>query len=136
MKKTIKGKCKLRITTVKEFWFEAAHNLPNYNGDCSRVHGHSYRLQVGFTGTINEPTGMIVDFKEIKRIVQTYVVDILDHQFLNSIEDSGPLRNPTAENMLVWIKEKIEESILPSEHVELSFIRLYETVGSYAEWRR
>lgn len=126
----------MKITVVKEFWFESAHHLPNYDGDCSRVHGHSYRLQVGFTGTINPETGMLVDFKDIKKIVKTHVVDVLDHQFLNVVDKSGPLKNPTAENMIVWIKEKIEESILPSGHVSLSFIRLYETVGSYAEWRK
>ena len=126
----------MKITVVKEFWFESAHHLPNYDGDCSRVHGHSYRLQVGFTGTINPETGMLVDFKDIKKIVKTHVVDVLDHQFLNVVDKSGPLTNPTAENMIVWIKEKIEEFIIPSGHISLSFIRLYETVGSYAEWRK
>lgn len=126
----------MKITVVKEFWFESAHHLPNYDGDCSRVHGHSYRLQVGFTGTINPETGMLVDFKDIKKIVKTHVVDVLDHQFLNVVDKSGPLKNPTAENMIVWIKEKIEEFIIPSGHISLSFIRLYETVGSYAEWRK
>ncbi len=126
----------MKITVVKEFWFESAHHLPNYDGDCSRVHGHSYRLQVGFTGAINPETGMLVDFKDIKKIVKTHVVDVLDHQFLNVVDKSGPLKNPTAENMIVWIKEKIEEYIIPSGHISLSFIRLYETVGSYAEWRK
>lgn len=126
----------MKITVVKEFWFESAHHLPNYDGDCSRLHGHSYRLQVGFTGTINPETGMLVDFKDIKKIVKTHVVDVLDHQFLNVVDKSGPLKNPTAENMIVWIKEKIEEFIIPSGHISLSFIRLYETVGSYAEWRK
>lgn len=126
----------MKITVVKEFWFEAAHHLPEYAGDCRRIHGHSYRLQVGFSGAVDAEKGMIVDFKEIKDIVQYVILDKLDHRLLNHVEPQGLMVNPTAENMILWIKEKLETSITRPRHVELTFLRLYETVGSYAEWRK
>ena len=52
----------------KEFTFDAAHNLIKYHGKCERLHGHTYRMSVVIKG-IPDEEGMIVDFLEIKRIV-------------------------------------------------------------------
>ncbi len=150
------------IEVVKEFTFDSAHFLPKYEGNCKNVHGHTYRLIIGIKGKINPETGMVVDFKELKDIVKRLVIDELDHKMLNDIKVENekhpfPADNPTAENMVEWIvdilfdiipQEKKHESSktwqwLPQNSVgglyanknRLSFVRLYETPTSYAEWR-
>lgn len=130
------------ITSVKQFTFDAAHFLPNYDGPCRNLHGHTYKLVVGFSGALNLKTGMVVDFSKIKELL-TPLISKLDHSFLNvmAIEDF-PVDNPTAENMvsflIQYIKDILErESKLGSIPVgiHLNFIQLWETPTSYAEWR-
>lgn len=129
------------ITVVKEFTFESAHRLPEYKGKCRNIHGHSYKLLVGYKGPINEDTGMVIDFSIVKKIVEEEIVDVLDHKMLNDVKDvsgeSFPYKCPTAENMIRWIVIKLrDEGKMPSIFVNLEFIRLYETETSYAEWRK
>ena len=117
------------ILVVKEFTFDAAHFLPDYDGPCAALHGHSYRLQIGVIGPIQR-NGMVMDFTQLKQKVQP-LVDMLDHHFLNDVKaKSFPWQMPTAENMVRWIRRQ-----LLSEEFPISFIRLYETPTSYAEWR-
>jgi len=117
----------------KLFRFEAAHRLPSHKGACRRLHGHSYKLEVGITGEVQrlESTsdwGMIMDFGDLKHIVMEEVVDVHDHQDLNTIYP-----NPTAENMVKSMAEAIQ-SRLPAGRF-LTIVRLWETEGSYAIWR-
>ena len=73
---------KIRIT--KQFDFETGHALYGYDGKCKNVHGHSYKLSVTVIGTPNEDAqdvkyGMVIDFKDLKVIVQEEIVDKFDH---------------------------------------------------------
>jgi len=126
------------IEVVKEFTFDSAHYIPRYEGKCRNIHGHTYRLQIGFKGLITE-TGMVIDFAYIKQAVKDLVVDKLDHAFLNELDYcSFPKEMPTAEKMVNWIVCIIQSLRLPSQlsaSLRLSFVRLYETPTSYAEWR-
>ena len=78
------------ITITKIFHYEMAHALHRYDGACANIHGHSYRLEVTVTGAVitdtNHPKcGMIMDFGDLKQIVQTTVLDEFDHALvLNS----------------------------------------------------
>jgi 6-pyruvoyltetrahydropterin/6-carboxytetrahydropterin synthase len=121
----------LKLTVVKEFTFAAAHFLPSYPGKCANLHGHEWRVQVGYTGEINDETGMVADFSLIKHQVEK-LMEQLDHKCLNDVHHKGfPAYQPTAERMLKWMVE-----VLPiMTATTLSFIRLYETQTSYAEWR-
>lgn len=117
------------LYVTKETTFDSAHYLPDYQGDCGHLHGHTYKLQI--TLGVDEPsfleydTGMIADFKDLKEIIQTRL-DCLDHNCLNKI-----IQNPTAENLVLWIRSQIIDD-LP----DLYSIRLWETPTSFAEWRR
>jgi 6-pyruvoyltetrahydropterin/6-carboxytetrahydropterin synthase len=85
----------------KQFRFEAAHVLPHHPGKCSRLHGHSYRLEVALEGplqTEGPARGMIVDFDEISAVVKPAVIERLDHVSLNDL-----MPNPTAEHIAAWI---------------------------------
>ena len=117
------------IEVVKEFRFEAAHRLPEYDGPCGEVHGHSYKLFIGAKGRIKK-NGMVCDFSTLKKTIEEEVITKLDHKYLNEIKEANfPFKCPTAENMVLWIKDVLDSNFY-------SFIRLYETQTSYAEWRR
>ena len=112
----------MNLTVSKTFRFEAAHSLPNYKGDCVNLHGHSYVLEVCVKGEVDE-NGFVMDFKDLKDVVQTKVLDLLDHTFLNNI-----FKVPTAENMVVWIVRKLQQDLVVHR------VKLWETVDSYCEW--
>jgi 6-pyruvoyltetrahydropterin/6-carboxytetrahydropterin synthase len=118
-------------TVTKLFEFEACHNLPGYNGDCSRMHGHSYKLEVTVTSFRNgklgelDNMGMIVDFKELKAVVKREILDKVDHQTLNTLY---PL--PTAEIMVSDFYSKL--SIALPIDIKIDCVKLWETSSSYA----
>ncbi len=139
------------IRVTKEFSFEMAHALWNYDGACSNIHGHSYKLFVTVTG---EPSmdkgdpknGMVVDFGDLKKWVKTAVVSEFDHSLVISadadgtaIKDNQMFNNlivtdfqPTCENLLVYMAAKIKKQ-LPGT-LRLYSLKLRETGTSYAEW--
>lgn len=124
------------IPVVKEFTFDAAHFLPNYDGPCKNMHGHTYKLQVGVVGAERAPLndeGFVIDFAELKKIVKECVVGVLDHTVLNECPaPEFPTTNPTAERMVIWMATTINRNL--PEDVEIKFVRLWETPTSYAEW--
>ena len=124
---------KKEMRVVREFSFEAAHFLPGYNGPCAHMHGHSYRLQIGITGPI-DASGMVMDFKQLSELVKDSVVNPLDHTILNESKLEGfPVATPTAELMVVWIREKLTK-YLHKYNQSVSLVRLWETQNSFAEW--
>jgi 6-pyruvoyltetrahydropterin/6-carboxytetrahydropterin synthase len=90
----------------KQFSFEAAHVLPYHQGKCSRLHGHSYRLEVTVAGPLREDgpdRGMVMDFDDLSSIIKAEVLQRLDHRNLNDIVD-----NPTCERLIAWIAEALQ----------------------------
>jgi 6-pyruvoyltetrahydropterin/6-carboxytetrahydropterin synthase len=90
----------------KHFTFEAAHVLPHHTGKCSRLHGHSYRLEVALSGALQQSgsaQGMVEDFDVIAQAVRAGVIERLDHTSLNDL-----LPNPTAELLALWIWEQVD----------------------------
>ncbi|RKL67456.1 6-carboxytetrahydropterin synthase QueD [Salipaludibacillus neizhouensis] len=127
-----------RVLVSKEFTFDAAHHLHCYEGKCKNLHGHTYTAIFGISGFVDE-TGLMMDFGDIKDIWKKEIEIHLDHRYLN---ETLPAMNTTAENMVVWIYEKMAESLLKPENKKkyeggrLEFVRLFETPTSYAEARR
>ena len=114
-----------QISVTKIFKFEMAHQLDScYSKGCLQIHGHSYRLEVTFTGPLNED-GMVMDFKMLKEVVQP-IVDRLDHSFLNT-ENYGC--NPTAENMSRNIFNEIRE-----KSTFIKCVRLWETDTCFVDY--
>jgi len=113
------------------FWFEAAHDLPNHEGKCRLVHGHSYKLIIEVEGPVqseilNPEAGMVMDYGRLKGVVNDLVIDRLDHSYLNDI-----FPNPTAENMVIYIATILKHQLLPAK---LTKVELWETRNSYAKW--
>ena len=112
----------MHTSVTRTFTFEAAHQLPWHEGKCRNLHGHSYRLEVTVEGPIGEQ-GIVVDFADIKRVVERDVVDVYDHRYLNDLLD-----NPTAELIAAEIWKTVEATDLA-----VSRIRLWETPDSFVE---
>lgn len=96
----------------KVFTFEYAHVLPWHDGKCAREHGHSGKLEILVRGEqLNEvgpKTNMLIDFGDIKKIVQPIVDQYLDHHRLN---DSLDIESPTSEAIAKWIYDKVKPLI-------------------------
>ena len=109
------------------FKFEAAHRLPNVpeTHRCRRLHGHSYRVEVRLQGPVDPHTGFVVDFFELEAAFAG-VTDALDHRCLN---DVAGLENPTAENIAVWIWDRLNAKLSG-----LALVRVYETTECWAEY--
>ena len=141
----------IRIT--KQFSFETGHALYGYDGKCRNVHGHSYKLSVTVIGTpIDDNShvkyGMVIDFSDLKKIVQEEIVDVFDHatvfngntphvELAKELEDRGHnvlLVNyqPTSEMMVIDFAKKIKKHL--PENITLHSLKLQETETSYAEW--
>lgn len=140
------------IRVTREFGFEMAHVLYNYDGPCRNVHGHSYRLFVTVAGVpfddpSNPKNGMVIDFTDLKNIVIGEIVNVFDHSVVISNDFdkqktemmSKTFGNavivsyqPTCENLVADFASRIKKH-LPSG-TRLHSLKLYETAKSYAEW--
>jgi len=141
---------KIRVT--KEFTFEMAHALWNYDGPCRNIHGHSYKLYVTVRGNTLENTkstklGMVIDFTDLKEIVKRDIIDYFDHSVVISSKAGNPDINhvkqmfekfyivdyqPTCENLVTHMANVLIEKL--PDHIELFSLKLCETATSYAEW--
>ena len=115
------------VRLIKSFTFEAAHRLPNMPPDhkCSRLHGHSFKLDLICEGPPHPETGILIDFADIKLAFEAWY-DILDHRYLNDIPG---LDNPTCERLAIWIWNKVKPQ-LP----QLATVRVHETCTSACEY--
>ena len=116
------------VNIFKKFSIEAAHRLPNLPEDhkCSRLHGHSFQIEIHVEGEIEKDSGWVMDFADISRVFKPIFTQ-LDHHYLNDIEG---LENPTSENLAVWIYHKLEDE-LPL----LESVTVYETCTSGCTYR-
>ncbi len=87
----------------KMFHFDSAHSLPDYDGQCANVHGHTWHLTVSLDGVVDAVSGMVFDYVELKQIVEPIIAE-LDHENLNII-----VLNPTCENMVEFIGRRLRE---------------------------
>ena len=141
---------KIRIT--KEFQFEMAHALWNYDGKCKNIHGHTYKLFVSVIGKPinddkNPKNGMVMDFGILKKIVNKHIFDTHDHFVvvngnsphakinfedfnINNVQRKD--YQPTCENMVIEFVNILQKEL--PDYVKLYSVKLYETQNSFAEW--
>lgn len=86
----------------REFTFDAAHNLPRYQGKCERLHGHTFKVRVTVAAEIDTWSGIAFDFHDMKKHVEAKVVKLLDHAYVNEI-----VPNPSAEFIAIWTWEQL-----------------------------
>lgn len=134
------------VTVCKIFTFDSAHQLIGHKGKCSNLHGHTYKLEVVLkgiprAGAGHSDEGFVIDFSDIKTVVQQSLVDRLDHAFLamgnepvlETLISTGSkvaLLNfrTTVENMSAYIAFELKKAALP-----LYSVKLWETPTSWAE---
>lgn len=109
----------MRITVTVSTTFAAAHRLPDHEGKCRRLHGHTYGLEVTVEGDPQETgpaAGMVMDFAELRERVTEMIVKPLDHQMLNDLFDFVP----TTEAVAAWAFSRLSDSGLPVTRVRLA----------------
>ena len=99
-----------RFEIVKEFGFEAAHTFGHKPAghENTRVHGHSFKVEVALSGAQDPVSGCVVDFEDVAKAVAT-VRGQLDHHFLNDVPGLG---TPSLENIARWIAGQLR-AVLP-----------------------
>lgn len=119
--------------------FAAAHLIRNYPGDCARLHGHTWFVEVGIYGEELDDLGMLIDFSKLKQIVRSYLKK-LDHQLINDLPEfrEGEL-NPTAENLAFYLYHQISQVIKkewPDKKIALGWVKVWESPTAWAIYRR
>ncbi|APZ43900.1 6-carboxytetrahydropterin synthase QueD [Acidihalobacter ferrooxydans] len=104
--------------------FAAAHTLRDYPGDCSRLHGHNWKLEAQVRATALNDVGMAIDFKAIKSVARE-VAGELDHRYLNELPPFTTV-NPTAENIAAYIYRQMSAR-LDTDTARVSAVTLWET---------
>lgn len=118
----------MRARVVKQVRFHASHVLPQHPGKCSRLHGHTYTVEVSVVGSIRAEDGMVVDFDTLEDALRREVIERFDHRHLNDL-----LENPTAELLAVEIYERLSSS-LSSPSAEVERVVVHETPTTRAEF--
>lgn len=136
----------MSVEVMKEFVFAAGHRLPNHEGKCRRLHGHTYTVQVVIGGPQRfeegaSDEGMVLDFDKIKAAWRTLDI-LLDHRFL--MDRSDPMFNVLVanepESIVPWVGPPTAESIaifiasnLNNVLKGVVAVRVYESPTSFAE---
>lgn len=102
--------------------FSAAHSLRGYRGDCERLHGHNYRVEVQVESPELDATGIVMDFRELKDLLKG-VLDALDHQYLNDLKPFQTV-NPSAENIARHVFNSLSGAVHPP--VRLKEVTVWE----------
>jgi 6-pyruvoyltetrahydropterin/6-carboxytetrahydropterin synthase len=118
----------MNVELKKEYRFEAAHWLPRVPAGhkCSRMHGHSYRVELTVTGPVDERTGWLIDFSAIDE-VWAELHGRLDHRTLNEVPG---LENSTCEVLSAYIWAVVRQSI-----PQLSAVTVWETTDACCTFR-
>jgi 6-pyruvoyltetrahydropterin/6-carboxytetrahydropterin synthase len=131
------------IYVTRRAEFSASHFYHNPNlspdenrrlfGKCANPHGHghNYTVEVTVAGEINPTTGMVMDLKELKKLLESEVLELMDHKFLNKEVPAFSTVLPTTENIAMEIWKMVEPKLKAGK---LHRIRLYETPDLFVEY--
>lgn len=133
----------MKVTVSRKAHFNAAHRL--YRKDWSNdkneavfglcnnpnFHGHNYELIVSVTGEIDQETGYVIDMKVLKDIIKSEVENAFDHKNLNIEVPEFKELNPTAENIVVVIYNKLRPKLSKKMDLEVT---LYETPRNFVKY--
>ena len=132
------------VYVTRRVTFNAAHRLFNPNltdeenfkvfGKCSNPnwHGHNYVLEVVVAGEINPETGFVINLKDLKDIVEKYVIEKVDHKNLNLETDFMEGKIPTTENFTIGIWNQLKDKI---PNGKLYAVKLSETENNFFEYK-
>ncbi len=113
--------------------FAAAHQLRNFEGNCEKLHGHNWKVEVTVCGEKLNKAGLLIDFREVKGATDR-VLKELDHSFLN---DLPPFKrkSPSSENIAAYLYGKLSKE-LNTDDRRVTKVTAWESdsaCASYAE---
>lgn len=130
------------VTRKAEFSASHVCRLPHLSDEENRAlygeganpngHGHNFVLEVTVEGQPDSKTGMVMDLKDLKEILEEEVVQPMDHRFLNYEVPPFDRVVPTTENVALEIWRRLEARVT-NEHAQLSKVRLFETADLYVD---
>ena len=108
---------------------DSSHQIPGHPGKCARLHGHTYRFQVWVSGPVDEASGMLVDFYDLKRLI-----DAWDHRHLNDEVEFVPTAELLAAEMRRRILAATIARVGPAHAEQVGvLLRLWETPSGFAQ---
>jgi 6-pyruvoyltetrahydropterin/6-carboxytetrahydropterin synthase len=114
-----------------ETHFSSAHQLRGYKGECEKLHGHNYKVQVFVIAERLNEIDIAIDFYELKKLAGE-VIAPLDHVFLNEIFPFTE-KNPSSENIAKWIYDSLRKK-LNNDNIHLSAVTVWESETSSATY--
>lgn len=119
------------VEISREYGFEAAHFIPNHKGLCKNLHGHSYTGEVVIAGKDLDKMGMIMDYGDLKVIINSEIESKYDHAMLNDV-----FEQPTAEVMVLAFFNALKYELKKNyPGIRLVEVSLKETANSCARVR-
>jgi len=134
----------MKVKVSRKAHFNAAHRLYRKDwddkknnlvfGKCNNpnYHGHNYELVVSVTGEIDSETGFVIDMKILKNLIRSEIEEALDHKNLNIEVPEFKTLNPTAENIVIVIYNKLRPHIDSNKELE---VILYETPRNFVTYK-
>ncbi|MEY5043871.1 MAG: hypothetical protein RJA19_1098 [Bacteroidota bacterium] len=126
-----------RFNAAHKLWNEAWTEEQNLEifGKCANPnwHGHNFELHVTVKGAPRPETGYCINLKDLKRIIEEYIEEPVDHKNLNLDVPWMKGIQPSTENLIIAIWEQLQPPI-EALGCTLSHIRLYETENNYADY--
>ena len=110
------------FTLIVKDHFCSAHSIIGYEGNCAKIHGHTFKCEFYFEYNKLNDIGIAEDFKVLKSRIKK-LIDILDHDFINTI-----IEQATAENIAKWFYENLKED-------NLKKVIIWEGENAGAEYR-
>lgn len=128
---------------TKEFTFDAAHYLRDYEGKCSAVHGHTYKIvvtlnsDISISDLLDLKACILLDFGVLSKLVKEKIIDRFDHKCLNDVAFTQV--NPTAEAMSCFFYKTLHEALKSNEldrdgHIWIASVIVWETPNSCAKF--
>ena len=123
-----------KFCAAHKYWNEKWSKDKNYQvfGDDIKVHGHNYILDITITGTVDEDSGFIYDIQKLKSLVDNKVIEVLDHSQIQEDINWFKGKQPSTENLVLFIWESIASHI--DKPAKLYKIKLRETPTIFTEY--
>ncbi len=117
----------------KRFSFDAAHALRGYNGNCERLHGHRWEVEVCLEGEQVNDLGILVDFRDLKAAVQAVTADY-DHNVLNDVppyDEINPSTEHLARTIFLALRDHLAQRVPPAR---VAYVQVWESPTSWAKY--
>ena len=114
--------------------FSSGHFLRDYHGKCENPHGHNYRVLVTLIGAELDASGLLLDFKLLKKVLRP-TVEYLDHHMINELEPFTTV-NPSAENLAKYFFDNTANQMddMTAGRVRVKDCTIFETPTSFARY--